>query len=310
MGIPNRTRKHLQAFANPSINMSGEEVNAKFIEVVSKRSGGGGILGLSRNFKIIDRDGSGTLTIDEFKLAMKKFQVGFSDEESETLFNFYDSKGEGDGKLDFDEFLKGLRGQMNDMRRELCEQAFAAMDADGSGELDLPDVVSKYNTSKHEKVISGEWTHEQACEEFLMAFEGEDGNRDGKVTMQEFMDYNSAFSSNIDEDDAFGMMMASNWGIEFVPKKEILEIFDIIKTKSDAKGGGKKAAKDAFKYFDTDNSGMIEMPEFEKAMKTFNATLTDPQVNTMFGMFDQDNSGTISIEELLDVVFTPGGPKI
>merc|ERR1712070_1022560 len=251
--------------------MSGEEVNAKFIEVVSKRSGGGGILGLSRNFRIIDRDGSGSLTIDEFKLAMKKFQVGFSDEESETLFNFYDSKGEGDGKLDFDEFLKGLRGQMNDMRRELCEQAFA---------------------------------------EFLMAFEGEDGNRDGKVTMQEFMDYNSSLSSNIDEDDAFGMMMAANWGIEFVPKKEILEIFDIIKTKSDAKGGGKKAAKDAFKYFDTDNSGQIEMPEFEKAMKTFNATLTDAQLNTMFGMFDQDNSGTISIEELLNLVFTPGGPKL
>merc|ERR1712070_564194 len=228
--------------------MSGEEVNAKFIEVVSKRSGGGGILGLSRNFRIIDRDGSGSLPTDEFKLAMKKFQVGFSDEESETLFNFYDSKGEGDGKLDFDEFLKGLRGQMNDMRRELCEQAFAAMDADGSGELDLPDVVSKYNTKMHEKVISGEWTHEQACEEFPMAFEGEDGNRDGKVTMQEFMDYNSSLSSNIDEDDAFGMMMAANWGIEFVPKKEILEIF---------------------KYFDTDNSGMTEFEEFKKAMLTF-----------------------------------------
>merc|ERR1712216_393655 len=58
-----------------SETMSGEEVNAKFIEVVSKRSGGGGILGLSRNFSIIDRDGSGSLTIDEFKLAMKKFQV-------------------------------------------------------------------------------------------------------------------------------------------------------------------------------------------------------------------------------------------
>merc|ERR1712093_947771 len=152
--------------------MSGEEINDKFVSIVSKRTGGGGILGLSRNFKIIDRDGSGTLTIDEFVLAMKKFQVGLTDEESETLFKYYDSKGEGDGKLDFDEFLKGLRGKMNDVRRELCEQAFTEMDRDNSGELDLADVVDKYKTNKHPKVMAGEWAHEQACEEFLMAFEG------------------------------------------------------------------------------------------------------------------------------------------
>jgi len=284
--------------------MSGEEINDRFIEIISKRAGGG-ILGLSRNFKIIDRDGGGTLDADEFVLAMKKFQAGFTDEESKTLFAYYDSKGEGDGKLDFDEFLKGLRGKMNDMRRELVEQAFTAMDVDGSGELDLADVTNKYNTSKHPKVLAGEWTHEQACEEFLSAFEGEGGEAgDGKVTLQEFMDYNQSLSSNIDEDDAFGMMMAANWGIEFVPKKEIKEIFEIIKSKSEAKGGGKKAAEKSFKYFDTDGSGEISMDEFTKAMMTFNASLSQPQLNTMFGMFDQDNSGTISISELIDVVFT------
>jgi len=281
------------------------DINDRFVDIVANRSGGG-ILGLSRNFKIVDRDGSGQIDVGEFILAMKKFSTGFTDEESTALFEFYDSKGEGDGKLDFDEFLKGLRGKMNDMRRELCEQAFTAMDADGSGELDLPDVVGKYNTSMHEKVKAGEWTHEQACEEFLMAFEGDDGNRDGKVSLQEFMDYHSSLSSNIDEDDAFGMMMAANWGIEFVPKKEIMEIFDIIKSKSKAKASGapEKAAKDSFKYFDTDGSGEISFDEFKKAMLTFNASLTPPQLNTMFGMFDQDNSGSISIKEMVEVVFT------
>jgi len=289
--------------------MSGEEINDKFINVIAKRSGGG-ILGLSRNFKIIDRDGSGSLTVDEFQLAMKKFQVGLTDAESKTLFEFYDSKGEGDGKLDFDEFLKGLRGKMNDARRELCEQAFTAMDADGSGELDIKDIVDKYNTKQHEKVKSGEWTHEQACEEFLMAFEGDDGDRDGKVTLTEFMDYHAGLSSNIDEDDAFGMMMAANWGIEFVPKKEILEIMNLIKSKAEAKGDGKASAKKAFKYFDTNDSGSIDIDEFAKAMNGFAPTLTEAQKNTMFGMFDQDNSGEIEYEELLSVVFTPGGPKI
>lgn len=293
---------------------TGEEVNAEFVEIVSKRSGGGGILALSKNFKIIDKDGGGTLDKDEFKLAMKKFQSGFSPEECDALFDYYDAKGgASDGRLDFDEFLKGLRGVMNDARRELTEQAFAAMDVDGSGELDLKDVVDKYDTSSNPKVMTGEWTHEEACQVFLNEFEGEGeagGKGDGKISLQEFMDYHAGLSSNIDEDDAYGMLLAANWGIEYVPKKEIDEIFEIIREKSNAAGDPKKSAAKAFKYFDTNGSGDIDMEEFSQAMNTFHSTLSDKQLTTMFGMFDQDNSGTINISELLNVVFGEKGPSI
>lgn len=282
---------------------SGEEINDKFVDIIAKRSGGG-ILGLSRNFKIIDKDGSGTLDADEFKLALKRFQTGFTDEEATTLFNFYDAKAGNDGKLDFDEFLKGLRGKMNDARRELCEQAYDAMDEDKSGELDLKDVVTKYNTKSHPKVIAGEWTHEQACQEFLDAFEGDNGDKDGTITIKEFMDYYASISSSIDEDDQFGMMMAANWGIVFVPKAKIEAVFENIKTKAAAAGKGRKSAEAAFKYFDTDGSKMIDMSEFTKAMKSYDPTLSEDELVTMFGMFDQDNSGTVSIDEMLDVVFT------
>jgi Ca2+-binding EF-hand superfamily protein len=297
----------------PSKATTGKEIAAEFVNIVSKRSGGGGILALSKNFKIIDKDGGGTLDKAEFQLAMKKFQSGFSPAQCDTLFDHYDKEGgSGDGRLSFDEFLKGLRGQMNDARREIAEQAFAAMDLDGSGTLDIDDVKGKYDTSNHAGVISGEITHEEACTEFLMAFEGDQGENtgDGKINLEEWMDYHAGLSSNIDEDDAWGMLMAANWGIEYVPQKEIEEIYAIIREKSNASGDGKKSAMKAFKYFDTDGSGNIDMPEFTQAMKTFHATLTDKQIITMFGTFDQDNSGSVDFAEMLDVVFGDKGPSI
>lgn len=290
--------------------MSGEEINDRFIAIVAKRSGGG-ILGLSRSFKIIDRDGSGQLDGPEFHLAMTRFGTKFTKEESQVLFDFYDSKGSGDGNLDFDEFLKGLRGKMNDARRELVEQAFAKMDADGSGALEVGDVVSKYNTKSHPKVIAGEWTHEDACQEFLNAFEGDSGDGDNQVSIKEFMDYHQGLSSSMDEDDAFGMLMASNWGIEFIPKKEIIAILEVIKSKAKTQGDNpKKVVEKAFKYFDNDGSGMIEIGEFTKAMAQYYSDLTEGQITTMWGMFDADNSGTITITEFTDLVFADGGPAI
>ncbi len=61
---------------------TAEQVNNKFLEVVLSRSGGG-IVGLARNFRIIDQDRSGQLSINEFKVAMKKFRVGLTDEVSQ-----------------------------------------------------------------------------------------------------------------------------------------------------------------------------------------------------------------------------------
>lgn len=279
-----------------------EEVNNKFLDIVFKRSGGG-ILGLARNFKIIDKDGSGQLSEAEFGLAMKKFRTGLNKEETAILFRFYDK--DNSGSLAFDEFLKGLRGRMSPQRRELTEQAFDEMDVDGSGEIDFNDLKDKYDTSQHPKVVAGEMTHEEAINEFIKVFEGDEGDGNSVVSKQEWMDYHSGISASIDEDDAYGIMMAANWGIEYIPKKNIERIIQTIKDKAAQKGNKapKLVAKDIFKYFDSNNSGSIDYAEFTKAMESFAPNLSEKELKTFFGMFDGDNSGEIEYKELLDQVF-------
>lgn len=279
-----------------------EEVNNKFIDIVLSRSGGG-VLGLAKNFRIIDKDRSGSLSFSEFKVAMTKFRVGLSATETKILFDFYDK--DGSGSLEFNEFLKGLRSKLSPQRRELSEQAFAEMDVDKSGEINFEDLKAKYDTSHHPKVISGEMTHEQAINEFIKTFEGDEGNKDGTITMEEWMDYHVGISANIDEDDAFGILLANNWGIEYIPKKQVENIKTLIKNKATQKGGGnpKKVAMDTFKFFDTNGSKSIDYTEFGKAMETFAPNLSEKELKTFFGMFDHDNSGEIEYQELLDLIF-------
>jgi Ca2+-binding EF-hand superfamily protein len=76
-----------------------------------KARGARGIVGLQRIFKIMDDDGSHTLTLSEFTKACKDFRIGISDEYIPTLFNAFDINN--DKTLSIDEFLLAIRGDLN-----------------------------------------------------------------------------------------------------------------------------------------------------------------------------------------------------
>ena len=49
------------------------------------------------------------------------------------------------------------------------------------GYLTIDNISGIYSVSKHPAVIAGRMTKEEALQEFLNSFEGDYGNRDGKV---------------------------------------------------------------------------------------------------------------------------------
>ena len=87
-----------------------------------KGRGAKGMIGLQRLFKIMDDDGTQTLSLPEFSKACRDFRIGISDENVPILFSKFDVNN--DGTISYDEFLNAVRDPMNDRRLALVEKAF------------------------------------------------------------------------------------------------------------------------------------------------------------------------------------------
>jgi Ca2+-binding EF-hand superfamily protein len=83
----------------------------------------------------MDDNNSKTLDKQEFTKAMKDFRVELQPFEIDLLFKEFDA--DRSGEVDYDEFVRGVRGAMNNFRRQLAMKAFNIMDRDKSGVIDL-----------------------------------------------------------------------------------------------------------------------------------------------------------------------------
>lgn len=135
-----------------------------------------------------------------------------------------------DGAIHFEEFLQILavsklqcsilldwlmlcfKGRMNKRRRGIVDLAFNVLDRDGSGEVDLADMIQIYNVSQHPEFKTGKKTKEQILRELIDVFDV-GGEKDGVVTRQEFHNYYQQISASIENDTMFELMVRNAWHI-------------------------------------------------------------------------------------------------
>lgn len=113
--------------------------------------GARGIVGIQRVFKIMDDDGTKTLSPFEFSKACNDFKMGIPEENFPTLFDAFDTNR--DGTLNVDEFLLAIRGEMNQARTSMVEQAFNKIDANRQGFFYMDDLKSLYKADRHPDVL-------------------------------------------------------------------------------------------------------------------------------------------------------------
>lgn len=98
-------------------------------------------------FKLFDKDGNGTIELDELRQVM--CSLGQSPTESELNQIIADADMDGDGTIDFDEFIEMMNKQetrdLNDQVENL-RRTFEIFDTDGSGKIsstELKQVMEK-----------------------------------------------------------------------------------------------------------------------------------------------------------------------
>ena len=189
----------------------------KLRTVISKR-GSRGIMSIRREFMIADDDNNKTVDMNEFKKFCHDYRIPLTENEIQTLFNELDINR--NGKIDYEEFLRGVVGEMNDRRRKIVLQVFKIFDKNQNGVIEMDDIRENYNAKFHPDVQSGKKTEEEVLAEFLDTFEYQfsllnDGkSRDGKITMEEFLEYYNNISMSIKDDEYFEEMIKSVYNLD------------------------------------------------------------------------------------------------
>lgn len=196
------------------ITSSGDPI-LDSLRVQLRSRGAAGILGLSKKFKIMDDDNSGALDMVEFEKAMRECEISdLSSKAIRHLFRYFDK--DDSGSITYDEFLVGVRGELNERRKTMVIMAYNKLDSDGSGVLTIDDLKDVYDVSSHPDYISGKQTKNALLTEFLSNFIVKKKNSPlhiEEVTEQDFLRYYANLSASIDSDDYFELMIRNAWHI-------------------------------------------------------------------------------------------------
>lgn len=180
-------------------------------EKILSRGGSIGFRGLVKSLRIMDDDGSRTLSRRELKEGMEIYGIPLTTHELDIIFKEFDRNG--DCTISITEFLRTIRGDMNLRRTDIVRLAFRKLDRDGTGGgVTMEELREIYgaNAANHPLVKAGKKTVNELMREFAACW---DKDADGKITMREFEEYYSDISAGIDDDDYFELMVAAAWNL-------------------------------------------------------------------------------------------------
>ena len=117
----------------------------------------------------MDDNNSKTLDFSEFSKAIKDYRINVEGSNIKRVFSLFDR--DGNGEINYDEFLRSIVGGMNEKRKAIVTLAFKKFDQDGNGFIDIDDLKGRYNAKNHPDVKMGKKTEEDVLYEFLDTFE-------------------------------------------------------------------------------------------------------------------------------------------
>merc|ERR1719361_2359043 len=127
---------------------------------------------IEKQFKMIDKDGSGTISKKELTAFIKGTGVTTEVAESEAEKMLQSVDANGDGEIDFNEFRDArLSSKLTD--DEMIKTEFKKIDIDGSGTIDSDELAELFN-----------WT--LATELISKMIAEIDTDNDGTISLEEF----------------------------------------------------------------------------------------------------------------------------
>ena len=125
------------------------------IEIIRNKIKSRGIrclISLENNFRALDDDNSQTIDFNAFEKTAQDFRFGVSFEELQKLFYFFDK--EGNERIDYDEFIRVIRGQMSSSRKNLVEEIFSTFEPNQDGYVKINKINQLFIQENHPDVLN------------------------------------------------------------------------------------------------------------------------------------------------------------
>ena len=252
---------------------------------------------MPQGFRVSCQQGVGLIL--DYSLFFKKVEL-------QALMKYYDV--DGDGQINLEEFLRGLRDPLTERRAAMVERAFGIMDRDGSGNIEAGDVAHLYDVSQHREFIEGTKSKEEILDDFLNSFDGVKGNNDGNITREEWYEYYTDLSVSIPSDDYFVQMMESTWNIcededDSVYHDKITQYVDYVHSQLTNLTGGSKdegLIRKIFDDFDLNQNEKITIDEFANMVAKLEISVERKYLRGIFREIDLNKSGAIEFEEFFN----------
>jgi len=104
----------------------------------------------------MDFNASKRLEPAEFEQALSAFGLFPKKVELQALIKYYDT--DGNGTINFEEFVRGLRDDLSDRRARMVNKAFSVLDSSNQGAISISDVINIYDVSMNPEFIEGKKT--------------------------------------------------------------------------------------------------------------------------------------------------------
>ena len=175
------------------------------------------LINIESRFRELDEENAQELDIKLFAQICTEFDFGLSKEEIEELFISFDKDER--GMVNYDDFIRVLRGELNENRKNLIQNVFKHLDIDNKGYLTIEELLNIYQPKYSHEFLEEKKSEEESITIFEQSLKGNHKYLNGddasvkNIDPEEFEDFYESISMMIQNDDTFKDIVLKTWGL-------------------------------------------------------------------------------------------------
>ena len=184
------------------------------------------LINIETRCRELDEENTQELDIKLFTKICTEFNFGLNNEEIEELFVSFDKDER--GMINYDDFIRVLRGELNENRKQLIQNVFKHLDMDEKGFLTIEELLNLYQTKCSFEFLEEKKNEQEAFEIFEQSLKGNHKYLNGdeanvkNIDIEEFEDFYESVSIMIPNDNQFKEIILRTWGlIQDEPEEEL-----------------------------------------------------------------------------------------